>query len=246
MGVCTEESTEDSVQPPRALQVRVGPVRPLGTRATPSGYDKQPVSGPVRVGRGGLTGDAQADLRAHGGPDKAVYLYPADHYSLWRNEHPRHAARLIPGAFGENIPYEGALTERQVCIGDRYRIGGAVVIATQPRQPCFKIGLYFNDPSLVRAMTRTGRCGWYAAVLVEGDMQAGDALELIDRPNPAWSIHRFAEMIAARALTIDLVKEMIAMPGLAESWRLRALKILTDVGRGGGALVGPEGLEPPT
>lgn len=219
------------------IALRVGSVAPLGPNAVPSGYVKHAAAGPVHAGALGLAGDAQADLRVHGGPDKAVYGYPASRYPEWAAEFPHLA--FASGAMGENLTLSGG-DERDVHIGDRWRIGGAVLQVTQPRQPCFKLGLALGDPALVRAMTRSGRCGWYYRVLDPGDIAAGDVANLIARPNPDWPIARFAAIVAARAMTRAVFTAMVAMEGLAEQWQLKALRRLAEL------RVGPEGFEPPT
>jgi len=122
----------------RVASVQVGRIAPLGPESVPSAFVKLPVTGPVHAATLGLAGDEQADLTVHGGPDKAVYLYPSEHYPLWLRDVPRHAQTLMAGAFGENITTSG-LEEATVAIGDVFRIGTAEVQVTQPRQPCFKL-----------------------------------------------------------------------------------------------------------
>jgi MOSC domain-containing protein YiiM len=133
---------------------------------------KEPVTGPVQVGRLNLEGDRQADLSVHGGRDKAVYVYPAEHYPLWREEL---GADLGWGAFGENLTVSG-LTEDDVRIGDRLRIGSAEFVVTQPRTPCYKLNVRFSRPDMVRRFHRSGRSGFYLAVTQEGVMTAGDGI----------------------------------------------------------------------
>jgi MOSC domain-containing protein YiiM len=147
----------------------------------------------VHVGALGLDGDEQADLQVHGGIDKAVYAYGAQNYPAWRADFPEHTALFVPGGVGENLPMQG-LDERQVCIGDQHRVGTALLTVCQPRQPCHKFALRFNDPRVVHAMTSNGRCGWYYRVSREGDLTAGDAVELVARPNPQWTVARFAAL----------------------------------------------------
>src|SRR5262249_18977648 len=157
--------------------VQVGQVAPLGPDGVPSAFAKSPARRPVPVGRLGLAGDAQADQVVHGGPDKAVYLYPAEHYDGWSRELPQHAALLVPGGFGENITTLG-FDEDAVCIGDVYRTGSALLQVTQPRQPCFKLGLRFGDSRLPRAFLQSGRSGWYARVLEDGIIAGLDRVVL--------------------------------------------------------------------
>src|SRR5947209_8442554 len=127
---------------------------------------KDPVAGRVPLRRLNIDGDAQADLTVHGGPDKAVYAYPSEHYDYWREVLP--GRDLPPGVFGENLTTEG-LDERSVSIGDEFRVGSARLVVTQPRQPCFKLGLRFGDPAMVRRFVEAGRPGIYFAVAEEGE-----------------------------------------------------------------------------
>jgi MOSC domain-containing protein YiiM len=135
---------------------------------------KTPVSHRVRVARNNVEGDQQSDLSVHGGPDKAVYAYPAEHYDFWRRELPE--AELPWGAFGENFTTEG-LAEDAVCIGDRYRIGTAELVVTQPRMPCYKLAIRFGQVGMVKQFLDSRRSGFYLAVEREGDAGAGDAIE---------------------------------------------------------------------
>jgi MOSC domain-containing protein YiiM len=173
------------------------------------------------AGRFGLAGDRQADRRVHGGPDKAVYCYPVEHYASWRTVAPQHAALLVPGGFGENLTTEG-LDEDNVAIGDIFRVGRATAQVTQPRQPCFKLALRFEDPQMVKAMVRSGFSGWYLRVLDAGQIRAGTPITLIDRPNPAWSITRVNHLINKRDGTPEELAELADLRGLAHHWRKAA------------------------
>jgi MOSC domain-containing protein YiiM len=137
---------------------------------------KAPLAGRIRVTRLNLEGDRQSDLSVHGGADKAVYAYPSEHYAFWRKEIP--AMEFPSGAFGENLTTEGLL-EDNVHIGDRFRAGSAEFVVTQPRMPCFKLAIRFDRPDMVKRFLRSGRTGFYLAVLREGDVAAGDAIELV-------------------------------------------------------------------
>ncbi len=214
-----------------AGDVRVGRVAPLGPRGVPSGFVKQPVAGPVRLDTHGCAGDAQADLRVHGGRDKAVYAYPVAAYPLWRAAVPRHAARLLPGAMGENLTIAG-WSDPDVAIGDRVRIGSALLQVTEPRQPCFKLGLAFADPSMPRRFAEVGVSGWYYRVLEPGSVVAGDAATCLDRPNPAWTVARFFALILSGRVDDEALSEIVALEGVADGWRLKALRLLA---RRGGA-----------
>lgn len=220
-----------NASPSRVVSVHVGPVAPLGPNAVPSGFVKRTVAGRVGATSDGLAGDAQADRRCHGGNDKAVYGYGDAAYAVWRDMFPRHAPRLIPGSMGENLTLAG-VDETTVCIGDRVGIGTALLQVTEPRQPCFKLALHFDDPAMPRAMTRSGLSGWYYRVLEPGMVAAGDPHVLIDRPNDSWPVRRFFEVIIARADGRELLTEMLAIEGLSEGWKLKALQRLARL-RGG-------------
>lgn len=142
-----------------------------------TGIFKEPVAGRVTVRRLGLDGDKQADLRVHGGPEKAVYAYPSEHYEYWKTELGR---QLSWGMFGENLTTQG-LREDQVHLEDEFRIGSATLVVTQPRFPCYKLGIKFGTMEMVSRFQATGRSGFYLSVRKEGELQAGDQIELIRR-----------------------------------------------------------------
>jgi len=202
-------------QTPIVRTVLTGAVRPLGH--TTSGIDKRPREGTQRVEANGLVGDAQADLRVHGGPDKAVLCYAWHHYEAWRVDLPECALLAGPGAFGENFSVAG-LDERSVCIGDRYDIGSARFIVTQGRQPCFKLNLRFGVPDMSLRVQNTGRTGWYLRVETPGEVCAGDAIALVDRPYPSHSIAELMGLIRTRELRPDVLRPLLALP-LPPSWR---------------------------
>jgi MOSC domain-containing protein YiiM len=159
-----------------AVSVAVARTVPWGQRRVRTGIFKEPVAGKVNVKRLGLEGDEQADLEAHGGLQKAVYAYPSEHYALWREELPR--AALPWGAFGENLTVSG-LHEGTVHVGDRFRIGSAVLAATKPRFPCFKLGIRFGREEIIDRFLASGRTGFYLKVLEEGSLAAGDPIEAL-------------------------------------------------------------------
>ena len=165
-----------------------------------SGFVKSAVDGPVRVTSIGLESDEQADLRVHGGADKAVYGYAVSNYLAWRKDFPEHSALFVAGGVGENLPIMG-LNEDTVCLGDQHSIGTAVLAVSQHRQPCYKFALRFNDPRVVRAMIKNGRSGWYYRVIREGSVQTGDEVRLLERPNPRWTVARFAAMQASHGFS---------------------------------------------
>lgn len=214
----------------RLVSVQAGPVAPLGPAGVPSGFVKHRVEGAVKVGPLGLAGDAQADLSVHGGPEKAVYAYPEMHYPRWRAEFPEHAARFVPGGVGENLTVADA-DESSVCLGDVFRLGGALLQVTQPRQPCFKFALRFGDNHLPRAMVQNGRSGWYLRVLKPGRIAAGEEFTLSERPNPRWSVARFNGLIATHAAPTADWAELAVLAGLAAGWRGTAAAVLAGLDR---------------
>jgi MOSC domain-containing protein YiiM len=210
------------------VSVQVGRVALLGPKAVPSAFIKKTVDGPVRAERLGLVGDEQADHRVHGGPDKAIYCYPVQHYAAWTQDEPEHAALFLPGGFGENLTIQG-LSEDQICIGDIVDIGAARVQVTQPREPCFKLGLRFEDPQMLRAMIQSGRSGWYVRVLNPGEIEAGSPIALQERLNPAWSVTRFNRVLFNRQGTLDEISELAELRGLSVELREKAGAALSRV-----------------
>ncbi|MEJ2173430.1 MAG: MOSC domain-containing protein [bacterium] len=177
---------------------------------------KQPVSGRVRVARLNVQGDGQSDLSVHGGAEKAVYAYPSEHYAFWRNELPD---MEIPwGAFGENLTTEGLL-EDKVHIGDRFRAGSAEFIVTQPRMPCFKLGMRFNRPDMVKRFLRSGRVGFYLAVVREGEIGAGDSIDLVAEDDSHVTVADVVQLYGADATNQELLRRASELPALPESWR---------------------------
>jgi MOSC domain-containing protein YiiM len=177
--------------------VQVGRIAPLGPEGVPSAFVKRPIAGPIAVATLGLAGDEQADLRVHGGRDKAVYGYAHTNYAVWLKEYPQHVALLVPGGFGENLTLD-ACDESSVCVGDVVRIGTSVLQVTEPRQPCFKFALRFDDVAMARAMVQNGMCGWYYRVLTPGSLATGDSALLLERPHPTWSVERVNRRIVQR------------------------------------------------
>ena len=192
-----------------------GSVQPLGQ--TTSGIDKFPVQGQVGVDPLGLVGDAQADLRSHGGIDKAVHCYSWAHYSTWREELPANSLLDAPGAFGENLSIDG-LDENTVCIGDRWRVGSAVFVVSQGRQPCFKLNLRFGVPDMALRVQNSLRAGWYLRVAETGVVKAGDEIELLDRPYPDYSLATLLALIRDRVTDSRRLTPVLALP-LPEKWQ---------------------------
>jgi MOSC domain-containing protein YiiM len=200
---------------PRLLQLRTGHARPVGGHLT--AYGKLPREGTVRAHALGLEGDEVANTRVHGGPEKAVYAYSAENYPRWVADLPHHAGRLVPGGFGENLLIEG-LDETTARVGDRWRIGTALVEICQPRQPCATLARWFDDPRMVKAMVQNGRSGWYLRVVEDGAMAAGDTLHLEHSPAGAWSIARVLEASYRNPPDAAELGALARAPGLASSW----------------------------
>lgn len=180
-----------------------------------TGFFKTPISGPVFAGTTNLEGDGQADLKNHGGIDKAVLAYSADHYPKWRDE--LQMPGMPHGAFGENLTITG-LAEESVHIGDIFRVGTVTFEVSQPRQPCWKLARRWRMHELVALVVRNGRTGWYLRVLEQGWIEAEIPVVLIDRPNPSWSIARANEILHHRKTDLPVTLELAAVPGLADSW----------------------------
>lgn len=168
------------------------------------------------VGRTNVRGDGQANRRVHGGPDKAVLAYAERHYADWRVE--LELPDLPYGAFAENFTVRG-LDEQSVCVGDIYAVGDARVQVSQPRQPCVNIAHRWRIPSLTQQVETSGRTGWYLRVLGEGLVEAGQAIELLERPSPEWSVMRAAEVMRQRNEVPDEAAALAALPGLSAVWR---------------------------
>ncbi|WP_407526989.1 MOSC domain-containing protein [Methylobacterium oryzisoli] len=205
--------------------VLAGPVAPLGPGGPPSGIAKHPVPGPWQITAHGIVGDAQADLRYHGGPEKALHQYPRDHYAVWAAEIGEHPLLAAPGAFGENLSTLG-WTEHDVCIGDIARVGSALLQVSQGRQPCYKLDRRFGRPGMALAMQRTGRTGWYWRVLEAGVAEPGDALALRERPRPDWPLARLIRLLYVDTRNRSDLDAVAALPELAETWRALARRRL--------------------
>jgi MOSC domain-containing protein YiiM len=193
----------------------------------PSGFVKTAVDGFVQVKELGLEGDQQADLRVHGGVDKAIYGYARSHYGAWRRDFPQHTAMFGPGSVGENLSIDG-LAEADLCVGDVHAIGTALLQVCQPRQPCFKFVLRFDDERVAPAMTANGRSGWYYRVLRTGTLSPGAAIHLHDRPNPDFPFARLVELLSRRNPTREELARLADMTGLAAQVRDRIGKALRD------------------
>ena len=182
-----------------------------------TGIYKNPVGGRVRVRRTNLDGDRQADLSVHGGPAKAVYVYPSEHYAPWRAELP--GADLAEwGAFGENFTTAGLL-EEEVAIGDRFRVGTAEVQVTQPRMPCYKLSIKFGRSDIVKRFLASGRTGFYFTVLQQGEVGAGDAIEIIETSKDSLKVSDITALYTSQKHNVELLCRAIEVAALPDSWK---------------------------
>lgn len=183
-----------------------------------SAFFKEPVLGPRRLTCTNLEGDGQADLHVHGGPDKAVCVYPALRYPYWERE--LRIPSLPPGAFGENFTVDGVV-ESDVCVGDVYQVGGATVQVSQPRGPCWKLARRWKVKDLAVRFQRTGFTGWYLRVLAQGTVEAGQYLTLVERPHPEWSIARANQINYHEREDREAARALAACEALGRRWRDR-------------------------
>lgn len=217
----------------KLISVSVG--RPRGVvfqgKSVSTGIFKEPVAGRICVRRLNLEGDGQADLTVHGGPDKAVYAYPAEHYAFWRGELP---GRDLPwGMFGENFTTEG-LREEELRLGDRFRIGTAELVVTQPRLPCYKLGIKFGDMGMVKRFLSSGRTGFYLSVAGEGEVAAGDSIELLARDPAAITVADVTRLYAFERDDREGLERALTSEVLPEGWRDYFQKQLDQRTSGGG------------
>ena len=202
----------------RIVSINVGLPREIqwGGKTVWTSIFKVPVTGPVRVERLNVDGDQQSDLTVHGGVDKAVYVYPAEHYKFWREQLP--GVDLPWGVFGENFTTEGLL-EDTVQIGDKLQAGSAEFVVTQPRMPCFKLGVRFDRPDMVKRFLHSGRTGFYLAVAREGEVAASDVVTLVARNDHAITVADIVGLYTADATNQDLLRRVAELPALPEGWR---------------------------
>jgi MOSC domain-containing protein YiiM len=209
----------------KVLSVNVGLPREIvwkGRKIT-TGIFKEPVIGPVTMRKLNLDGDRQADLTVHGGVDKAVYAYPSEHYPYWRQELPDQ--ELPWGMFGENLTTFG-LQEDSINIGDRFLIGSAEVVVTQPRMPCYKLAAKFGRDDMIKRFLKSGRTGFYFAVLKEGNVAAEDKIDWIARDKNNVTVADITRLYVSERNNPELIRRAAEVETLPESWRSYVLRRL--------------------
>ncbi len=202
----------------KLISVNVGLPRLAMRNGEPvsTGIFKEPVSDRVILRTLNLDGDRQADLSVHGGPSKAVYAYPSEHYQYWKHELPE--MELPWGMFGENFTTEG-LHEAQLNIGDQFRIGSAVVMVTEPRMPCYKLGIRFGRTDIIKRFLASERTGFYLSVLQEGEVGVGDEFELIQNNKQSVRVSDVTRLYTRDKHNTELLRRAIRVEALPESWK---------------------------
>lgn len=194
-----------------------------------TGIFKSPVSGRVALRTLNLDGDRQADLTVHGGPEKAVYVYPLQHYAFWKNELP---GRDLPyGSFGENFTVQDGPDESSAFLGDRWSVGTAETMIVQPRLPCFKLGIRFGSEQMIRRFLRSGRSGFYLSVIREGEVGAGDEIRLVHRepdPVPVSEITRIFTLQEYSPADVRSIERLVEIPAVPESWKQHFRELLAQ------------------
>jgi MOSC domain-containing protein YiiM len=190
-------------------------------RAWTTAFFKTPVAGAVWIGRLGVAGDRQADQTNHGGIDKAVLAYSADHYAYWRTH--LGLPDMPFGGFGENLTI-GGLDETKVCIGDQWRAGAVLFEVSQPRQPCWKMARRWQIVDLPKQVIQSGRSGWYMRVLEEGELAAGTGIELMARPHPNWTAARANHLLYHEPDNVADMEDLANLPELSRAWREELLE----------------------
>ena len=203
----------------KLLSVNVGLPRGVISKgkSVTTGIFKEPVEGRVRLRTLNLDGDRQADLKVHGGIHKAVYAYPAEHYDYWRRELP--GVELPWGMFGENLTVEGLL-ESEVNIGDQFRIGSAELIVTQPRLPCYKLAVKFGRDDIIKRFLESGRTGFYFAVLKEGEVGAGDSIEMMSRDVNELTVDDVTRLYLHGEDDLETLQRALRVNALPDSWKV--------------------------
>ena len=202
----------------KLISVNVGLPRLVMSHGDPvsTGIFKEPVAGRVMLRTLNLDGDRQADLSVHGGPSKAVYVYPSEHYDYWKHELPE--MKLPWGMFGENFTTAG-LFESELNIGDKFRVGSAIVMVTEPRMPCYKLGIRFGRPDIVKRFLASERTGFYFAVLQEGEIGVGDRVEPTESSQRSVRVSDITRLYTREKHNVGLLRRAIEVEVLPESWR---------------------------
>ena len=202
----------------KIVSVNVGLPREVTSQGklVTTGIFKNAVNGPIMMRKLNLDGDGQADLTVHGGASKAVYAYPSEHYDYWRAELP--GVDLPWGMFGENLTTEGLL-EEAIYIGDKFRIGETEVMVTEPRMPCYKLGIKFGRADIIKRFLASRRTGFYFAVVREGMVGAGDAVELIGREQHEISVADITRLYAFEKDDLKGLRRAIEVEALPENWK---------------------------
>jgi MOSC domain-containing protein YiiM len=217
----------------KVVSVNVGLPREVNWRGRKvlTGIFKEPIAGAVKVRAFNLDSDRQADLTVHGGRDKAVYAYASEHYDDWRKELPE--MNLPFGMFGENLTTEG-LFESEVNIGDRLRVGSVLFEVTQPRMPCYKLGIRFGRDDIIKKFLQSERSGIYYAVIEEGELKAGDEIEFVSRDENKVTVTDISRLYSSEKENLDLLHRAVKVAALPESWRDYFLERLEKKGGSGG------------
>ena len=202
----------------KLISLNVGLPRIVESNAEPvtTGIFKEPVEGPVMLRTLNLDGDRQADLKVHGGLSKAVYAYPVEHYEFWKRELP--GMELPYGMFGENFTTQGLL-EDAVNVGDRFRVGEAELMVTEPRMPCYKLGIKFGRTDIIKKFLQSRRTGFYFAIMKEGEVKAGDEIELLSRDRNDITIADITRLYAFEKNDLETMRRAVKLEALSESWR---------------------------
>lgn len=196
----------------------LGGIRPLPPENRPTGIFKRAVEQPVWLGHEGLAGDAQADRRVHGGPEKALHQYPLGNYAVLAKHFPDAISSLVPGGMGENLSVPG-WDEGNICVGDVFRLGDARIQVSQPRAPCWKIDGRHGVEGMTRHIDAHGLTGWYFRVIEAGEVAPGCEFALLERPAPEATIARLWQVWRTHRPTLDELERLLQTPGLTESWQ---------------------------
>ncbi|OYP38203.1 MOSC domain-containing protein [Rhodopirellula sp. MGV] len=209
-------STIESIQVGTVVTEGDPDTNDVAKRHWTSAFNKTAIAGAAAVTTLGITGDHVADHKHHGGVDKAILCYAGAHYPAWQTEYPH--LSFAGGGFGENLTL-ASWAEGDVCIGDRWQVNDCQFEISQPRQPCWKISRRWQDKTMTKAVAQTGRTGWYIRVTQEGSLTAGDSIELLERPNPNWSVRRANNILFGREVDRAAVIELMNLPQLSDEWK---------------------------